>query len=296
MNQYSKTISKVGLITIFWNVLLSIGKIIFGIMAKTSSLISDGIHSMSDVGTTVIVMIGAKISSKEADDNHPFGHERLESITSIILAMSLGATAFILGYQGIVAIIDFCSGKDIISNDFIYLALGGAIASIVIKFIMFLYSFNVAKRINSTSLKADSYHHLSDSFSSIGSVLGIIGIMIGGSWSILDPIASIIIALFILKVAFDIAKSSIDQVVDKSAPKEFEEEIMNLCKSCEEVKAINSLKTRQFGNRYYVELEIAVNASLTVKEGHDIAKKIHDELETKHSNIKHCMIHIDPYI
>lgn len=294
MDAYSKEIRKVGIVTIICNVLLSLIKVVAGILSSASSLISDGIHSASDVLSTVVVLIGAKLSSKSPDKEHPFGHERMESIASIILAMLLGGTSFLLGYRGIVSIINYSKGIVPTSSGFIYLALGSSIASIVVKFVMYLYTVRVAKKINSTSLKADSYHHLSDSLSSIGSVLGIVGLMIGGNWSILDPIASIIIALFILKVAFDIAKVSVNEVVDHSAPEEFEKEIRNITTSTRGVLNINSLKTRQFGNKFYVELEIAVDGSITVEKGHNIAKSVHDKIESNYSNIKHCMVHVDP--
>ncbi|MCQ2771882.1 MAG: cation diffusion facilitator family transporter [Bacilli bacterium] len=294
MDSYSKEIRKVGIVTIIWNVLLSLIKVVAGILSSASSLISDGIHSASDVLSTVVVLIGAKLSSKSPDKEHPFGHERMESIASIILAMLLGGTSFLLGYRGIVSIINYSKGIVPTSSGFIYLALGSSIASIVVKFVMYLYTVRVAKKINSTSLKADAYHHLSDSLSSIGSVLGIAGLMIGGNWSILDPIASIIIALFILKVAFDIAKAAVNEVVDHSAPEEFEKEIRNITTSTKGVLNINSLKTRQFGNKFYVELEIAVDGSITVEEGHNIAKSVHDKIESNFSNIKHCMVHVDP--
>lgn len=293
-NEFKKTVVKVGIITIIWNAVLSLAKLVAGFLSKSSSLISDSIHSASDVFSTIIVMIGAKMSSKAADKEHPFGHERMESIASIILAMLLGGTAVLLGYNGVLSIIDFCKGNIIEKNQFIYVALGCAILSIVIKGLMFVYTIKEAKKINSTSLKADAYHHLSDSLSSIGSALGAIGILIGGYFSILDPIASLIISLFILKVAIDIARDSINQVVDKSAPEEYEEEIKTLVSGYPGVLNVNSLKTRQFGNKYYIELAIEVDGNITVYEGHAIARGVHDMLESKYGNIKHCMIHVDP--
>ena len=184
-------------------------------------------------------MIGAKISTKKEDKGHPFGHERFESVASIILALLLFDTALILGYKGVLSIIDFANGKRLESTGFIYVALGCAIASIVIKFFMYLYTIINAKRINSPSLKADGYHHLSDSLSSIGSVVGIIGLIVGGNLELFDPIASILIALFIVKVSIDIFKDSINQLVDKAAPSDVEENIKNLVMTCEGVIAIN---------------------------------------------------------
>jgi len=292
---YKKTVLKVGIVTIIWNVILTLGKVIVGIIAKSSSLISDGVHSGSDVISTIIVMIGARLSTKKADKDHPYGHERIESIATIILALLLFATALLLGYQGVMSIIRFANGEKFEKTNIIWVAFGFAVASIIIKFWMFLYTKKAAKRINSTSLKADAYHHLSDSLSSIGSLLGIIGLIIGGNWAILDPIASIIISLFIIRVAYVIGKEGIDQVVDKTAPEEFQNMVKDITLKIEGVKKVNDLKTRQFGNKYYVDIEIAVDGSISVKEGHNIANKVHDALEHKFENIKHCMVHVDPF-
>ena len=294
--QYLKEINKVGITTIVFNILLSIVKVVGGILAASSSLISDGIHSASDVFSTIVVLIGAKISKKAPDKKHPFGHERFESIGSIVLAFILCATAIVLGYTGIKSIIAYTNGTVVLREvDFLtYLALGFAILSILVKGWMFIYTYRVAKRINSSILKADAFHHLTDSLSSFGSLLGIIGLIIGGMWSILDPIACIIIALFILKVGFDIAISAVNQVVDKAAPEEFENEVRKVISSFNEIVRVNSLKTRMFGNMYYIEIEIAVDDNLTVKEGHEIAQRLHDKIESEFKDIKHCMIHIDP--
>lgn len=292
--EFETTVMRVGVITIIGNALLTIAKVFAGLLSKSSSLISDGIHSASDVLSTVIVMIGAKLSSKKADKEHPFGHERIESISSIILAMLLAGTSLFLGYNGVSSIISFVNGEEIVGSEFTLVALICAASSIATKFLMFLYTISEAKRIKSTALRADSYHHLSDSLSSIGSVLGVIGMMIGGEFAILDPIASIIISLFILKVAFDIAKDGFDEVLDVSAGEEVEKEIRNIASSVDGVKGINSLKTRKFGNKIYVEIAIFVDENITVREGHDIAQKAHDLIEDNMSEVKHCMIHIDP--
>ena len=295
-DKYLKEINKVGFTTIILNLLLSICKVVGGILAASSSLISDGIHSASDVFSTIVVLIGAKVSKKAPDKKHPYGHERFESIGSIILSFILCATALVLGYTGIKSIIEYANGTQVVRTvDFLtYLALGFAILSILVKGWMFLYTYKVAKKINSSLLKADAFHHLTDSLSSFGSLLGIIGLIIGGMWSILDPIASIIIALFILKVGYDIAVSAVNQVVDKAAPEEFETKIREIISSFKEIVRVNSLKTRMFGNMYYLEIEIAIDDNLTVKEGHDIAKRLHDQIEEEFKEVKHCMIHIDP--
>ena len=297
-DKYLKEINKVGITTIILNILLSLCKVVGGILAFSSSLISDGIHSASDVFSTVVVLIGAKISKKAPDEKHPFGHERFESIGSIILSFILCATAIVLGYTGVKSIIEYVNNSTAVREvDFLtYLALGFAILSILVKGWMFIYTYRVAKKINSSILKADAFHHLTDSLSSFGSLLGIIGLIIGGMWSILDPVATVIIAIFILKVGFDIAISAVNQVVDKAAPQEFEDKVRNIISSFKEIVRVNSLKTRMFGNMYYLEIEIAIDDNLTVKEGHDIAKRLHDKIENEFEDVKHCMIHIDPDI
>ena len=295
-DNYTKTIKKVGITTIAGNVLLSICKVVGGILASSSSLVSDGIHSASDVLSTIVVLIGAKIASKAPDKQHPFGHERFESIASIILSFILCMTALLVGYTGVKSIIEYANGTYVAPpvNGLTYLALAFVILSIVVKGLMFVYTIHAAKQIRSSLLKADAYHHLSDSLSSFGSLLGIIGIMIGGMWSILDPIAAIIIAIFIFKVGVDISISAINQVVDRAAPEEFEKEITEIVTNFNGVLRMNSLKSRMFGNVYYVEIEIAVDDALTIKEAHEIAKELHDKIELEHNDIKHCMIHVDP--
>lgn len=292
--EFQKVVNKVGITTILWNLVLSVVKIIVGILASSAAMISDAVHSASDIFTTVIVMVGAKISSKESDSLHPYGHERFEPIASIFLALLLGITALGIGYSG---------GKNILSSDyllqtnnqFVILALGGAILSIVVKGVMFIYTNNAAKKINSNSLKADAWHHLSDSLSSIGSMLGIIGLMIGGGWQILDPIAAIVICIVILKVAFDIVKEAVNQLVDRSIPEELVEEIKSIAREMDGVIDICSFKSRQFSNKMFIDLEIYVDHSLSLIESNQISKRLHDELELRYPDLKHCTVWAKPY-
>lgn len=293
---YEKEIAKVGLVTILLNLILSISKIVVGIISKSTSLISDGIHSASDVLSTIVVIIGAKMAIKKADKDHPFGHERMESVALLILSLMLFVTCLILGYSGIENIIKFTKGEyDSQKGLVLYIALAFAVLSIITKGWMYFYTKNKAKKIKSETLGADAVHHLTDSISSIASAIGIIGLIIGGNINILDPIMTIVIALFILKVSFDIFKNGINELVDKAADQSFIEKISKDIINYPGVLKVNGLKSRMFGNKIYIELEIAVDDNLTVKEGHNIAKGVHDLLENKYDNIKHCMIHIDPY-
>ena len=295
-NEYKKEITKVGLITILLNFILTISKVIAGILAKSTSLISDGIHSASDVLSTIVVIIGAKMAKKQADKEHPFGHERMESVALVILALLLFLTAIMLGYGGVNSIILFAKGEYQYERGLlVYIALGFAITSIIVKGWMYFYTKKKAKILKSETLRADAIHHLTDSISSIASVLGILGLILGGNIVILDPIMTIVIALFIFKVSYDILMDGINELIDKAAPDEFVNELKKDIEEYPGVLEINSLKTRMFGNKVYIELEIAVLDSLSVKEGHDIALGLHDMLEDKYDNIKHCMVHIDPY-
>lgn len=211
-NERLKVGLKVSINTIIGNVVLSVLKLICGFVGTSSAMIADGIHSLSDVFTTIGVIIGLKLSSKKADKGHPYGHERIESITSLFLSVMLFIVAIGIGYSGV---------RNIVTENYKtpgILAALAAIISIVSKEAMYFYTIIYAKRINSTSLKADAWHHRSDSLSSIGALIGIIGARVG--YPVLDPLVAIIICIIIIKVAYDICRQSIDQLIDASASDE----------------------------------------------------------------------------
>lgn len=272
--------------TIGVNAVLGAIKVIAGIIASSNAMIADGIHSFSDVITTIGVIIGLKLSGKPDDKCHPYGHEKMESISSLFLAIMLFAVAIMIGYSGVKSII---LGQ--IKNPGI-LAVWAAILSIVVKEWMYFYTMKYAKKINSSSLKADAWHHRSDSLSSIGALVGIIGARMG--WPVLDSVAAIIICVVIIKVAYDVLKQSINQLIDASADEEIISDINEKINNIEGIRHIDSVKTRQHANRVYVDVEVSVDSKLTVEEGHEIAMNIHEDVE-KNENIKHCMVHINPY-
>lgn len=290
---FAQTVKRVGITTIIWNVLLSVVKMIAGILAKSSAMVSDAVHSASDIFTTLIVMIGAKMSSKASDSNHEYGHERFEPIASVFLAVMLAVTAIGIGYSGVKSIIDgsYAQGD---RGAFVYLALGGAILSIVVKGVMFLYTNKAAGRIRSNSLKADAWHHLSDSLSSVGSMLGIVGLIVGKGWQIMDPIAAIVICLVILKVVFDILKEAVDQLVDKSIPDDLAKEILDVIGEQDGVIDVLSFKSRQFSSKMYLDIEISVSATLSLVEADRIAEGLHTTLEKRYPDLKHCTIWAKP--
>lgn len=277
---------KVSFVTIIVNFILSGIKLLAGIFGRSSAMISDAVHSISDVVSTIIVIVGLKLSSKESDSKHQYGHERFESVATLILAFLLFVTGCIIGFDGI---------KNIINNDFkipTYFAFFSAILSIGVKEWMYWYTIKVAKRINSSALKADAWHHRSDAISSVGSLIGIGFSMIGLVY--MDIIASIIIALFIIKIAIDIFIESINKMLDSSCDEDTIKKIEKVVLKTKGVIGIESLKTRMFGNKIYIDIEVSANKDITFLESHEIAHKVHDNVEKKIENVKHCMVHINP--
>lgn len=276
---------KVSKITMFGNIVLSVIKLLIGFLGKSTAMIADGIHSLSDVITTVGVIVGFNLSSKPADKEHQYGHEKIESIVSLFLAIILFLVAIGIGFSGIKTI--FYSKYSIPEA----IAILGAILSIVAKEWMYWYTIKYAKKLNSPSLKADAWHHRSDSLSSIGALVGIVGAKLG--LPLLDPLAALVISLVIVKVSYDILKQSIYQLIDHCANDAIISDIKSKIKNIEGVNNIDLLKTRLHANKIYVDVEISVDKSLTVEEGHSIAANVHRTIE-KDKQIKHCMVHVNP--
>ena len=277
--------------SIYGNLLISIAKFLAGVIGHSSAMISDAIHSASDVFSTIVVMIGVKIGGKESDKNHQYGHERLESVASLILALTLAVTGCGIGYGGLKTIIAGSEGASIQVPT--ALPLAAAILSIVAKEGMYWYTMRAAVQINSGALKADAWHHRSDALSSVGSLVGLGGAMLG--YPILDPIASVIICVFILKAAFDIFRDAIGKMTDEACDDRMVEAVKALVVRQQGVLALDDIKTRMFGNKAYVDIEIAVDGNLLLKEAHNIAEKVHDEVEHNFPEVKHCMVHVNPY-
>lgn len=278
---------KVSIYTIIINMVLSLIKIAAGFLGQSSAMIADGIHTASDVMTTVIVIFGLSIASKEADKEHPYGHEKFESAMAKLISILLFATGLYIGYQGILVLI---------KGDFLRpgpIALVAAGLSIIAKEFMYRYTIVTARKIESTSMAADAWHHRSDALTSIGTFVGILGARFGLPF--LDPLAAIIVSVFVMKVGVDLYLKSMDELVDRSAEPQTVEDIRAFILSVEGVEEIRDLKTRVFGNGIYVDLEIAVDANLSVKTGHTIAENVHDTIETNVPSVKHCMVHVEPF-
>ena len=290
-----KTAVKTSVVTIIINALLTVFKLLAGIFSMSYALISDAIHSASDVFSTIIVIIGVKISAKKADKRHPFGHERFECVAAILLAAVLFATGAWIGYSGIVSIING-SYKSLDYGNFSpagIAALVAAAVSIVVKEGMFWYTIRAAKKVNSSALRADAWHHRSDALSSIGSLIGIIGAMCGVP--VLDPIACLVICAFIVKAAIQIFIDAIKKMTDEACDEGTEEEIRVFISSCEGVRKVDSLLTRKFGNRIYVIAEIACDCDLPLHVAHEYAEAVHRGIEESFPLVKHVTVHVNPY-
>lgn len=288
-NDFQKTANKVSIVTIIGNVVLSVIKLLAGIIAHSNAMISDAIHSASDVFSTFVVIIGIKLSSKEPDKEHPYGHERLECVAAIILSMVLFITGLGIGLEAL---------KNILHGNYSdlqipgILALIAAIVSIVSKEAMYWYTRYYAKKIDSSALMADAWHHRSDAFSSIGALIGIGGARLG--FPVMDSIASMVIFVFIINAAFQIFKDAMDKMVDHSCDDETEKQIYDCVMKNENVMGIDMLQTRIFGNKIYVDVEIQVNASYTLQVAHNIAEAVHEDIEENFPKVKHIMVHVNP--
>ena len=287
--EFQTIANRVSFITIIENAALSLVKLLAGIIAHSGAMISDAVHSASDVFSTIVVLIGIKLASKEADKEHPYGHERLECVAAILLSVVLFITGLGIGADAL---------KKITSGNYSelqtpgVLALAAAIISIAAKEGMYWYTRHYAKKIDSSALMADAWHHRSDAFSSIGALIGIAGARMG--FPVMDPIASLVIFVFIAKAAFDIFKDAMNKMVDHSCDEETEKAIYDCVMRNDRVMGIDLLHTRVFGNKIYVDVEISADGSYTLREAHHIAEEVHNEIEQTFPKVKHIMVHVNP--
>lgn len=278
---------KVSVVSIVVNVILSALKFAAGIIAHSGAMISDSVHSLSDVLSTFVVIAGMKMSGKSNDAEHPYGHERMECVAAIILSVMLGLVGAGIGYSGVV---------NIISKKFLetpgMAALFAAIISIAVKEWMYWYTRGTAKKLGSDALMADAWHHRSDALSSVGSFIGIGGAMLG--FKVLDSVASVIICVFILKAAVNIFMGAVNKMIDRACDPETVRKIREIILSHDEIETLDLLKTRMFGAKIFVDVEFSLDGELTLKYAHSIADKIHDEIEEQVPEVKHCMVHVNP--
>ena len=278
--QHEKIAVNVSTVTIIINLVLAGFKFVAGFVAHSGAMISDAVHSASDVLATFIVILGVKLAGRDADRDHPYGHERLECVAALILGVILAATGFGIGLSGIRKI---TGGEELLIPG--TLALIAAAVSIVVKEAMFWYTWLAAKKIDSSALKAEAWHHRSDALSSVGSFAGILGARLG--FPALDPVASVVICLFILKAAWDILADALGKMTDHACPPALVQEMAESVLSQPGVLGLDTLNTRLFGDRVYVDVEIRADGDLPLKV-------THATLEQTFPQVKHCMVHVNP--
>ena len=289
-NENKKLVMKISIGSIVVNILLSVFKAIAGIFAHSGAMISDAVHSASDVFSTFIVIYGYNASQKKSDKEHPYGHERMECVAAIVLATLLIVVGLGIGMTGVEKIRAGVAGE--LSAPGV-LALWAAVISIVVKEGMFWITRWGAKKVDSDALMADAWHHRTDALSSIGSFVGILGARLG--IPVLDPIASLVICIFILKAAIDIFNDAMEKMVDHACDADTVNEIKNVVLADEDVLGLDMIRTRMFGPKIYVDIDIALPGDMTLLESHRIAERVHDRLEKDFPKIKHCMVHVNPW-
>lgn len=287
--QFEKEAMKVSTVSIVVNVLLSLFKLLAGVIAHSGAMISDAIHSASDVFSTIIVMVGIHLAGRKSDKEHPYGHERMECVAAIVLATVLAVTGLGIGWSAIQSIAKESTGVVVVPG---VLALVAAVVSILTKEGMYWYTRFQAKKIDSSALMADAWHHRSDALSSVGALVGIAASRMG--YPLMDPLASLVICFFIEKAALDIFKDAIDKMVDKACDEQTEQAIRECASKQEGVVRVDMLKTRVFGNKIYVDIEIGADGNETLREAHAVAEEVHNRIENEFPKVKHIMVHVNP--
>lgn len=279
----------VSYVNIMMNLILCVGKFIAGILGHSGAMISDAVHSASDVFSTVIALFGMVLSGRTADADHQYGHEKQEYIATLFLAFLLFFTGLSIGYRGL---------DTILGNKFQHLpaptmlALGAAVCSIAAKECMFRYTKKAAAAENSGALMAAAWDNRSDALSSIGALVGIVGSMLG--YPMLDPLASLVIAWLIIKAAWEIFSDASNKLVDHAAAQTTIDAMRQHVLLQPGVRGIDSIRTRLFGSRIYVDIDISADGNLPLFEAHKIAQEVHDTVEQHFPEVKHCMVHVNP--
>lgn len=293
VNNRKQDIYKVTIWGSIVNFMLLIFKFVSGILGHSSAMIADAIHSLSDFVTDIIVLFFVRISSKPADISHKYGHGKFETLATSFIGFALlvvGVGIFVEGVGNIIAVI---KGKTLQAPGVI--ALVAAIISIISKELIYQYTIYCGKKLNSQAVIANAWHHRSDAFSSIGTLIGIAGaIFLGEKWRVLDPIAAVIVSLFILKVAIDILKNSLEELMEHSLSDAEEDEIMRIILSIDGVKSPHHLRTRRIGNRVAIEVHIRMNGDMTLTKAHQITTEVEQQLKLRFGENAHIGIHTEP--
>ena len=289
----NKEIYKVTMVGGVVNVILLLFKFVAGILGHSAAMVADAVHSLSDFVTDVIVIVFVHISGKPKDKSHDYGHGEYETLAMTIIGLALLAVAIGIVYSGLMKIIDWMSGHELQAPGM--LALWAALLSVVLKEGVYRYSMREARKLQSQAVEANAWHHRSDALSSIGTAIGIGGaIFLEQRWTVLDPIASVVVGLFIIKVAIFLLRDGIGDLMEQSLPDEVETEILQLAASVDGVCEPHDLRTRRIGNHYAIELHILMDGNITLCEAHDKASEVEDLLRQHYGNDTHIAVHVEP--
>lgn len=288
-----KEIYKVTLVGSVVNIILLLLKFLAGILGRSSAMIADAVHSLSDFVTDIIVLVFVKISNKPKDQTHDYGHGKFETLALTLIGVALMAVAIGIVVKGALKIAAWANGESLEAPEMI--AFWAAILSIVMKEAVYRYSIIKARKLNSKAVEANAWHHRSDALSSIGTAVGIGGaVFLGPRWTILDPIASVVVGAFIIKVAFDLLKNGFGDLMEQSLPDSVENEILELVATVPGVSDPHNLKTRRIGNHYAIELHIRMDGRITLNEAHDKASEVEQLLRQRYGEETHVAVHAEP--
>ena len=275
------------------NVVLLLFKFVAGIVGHSAAMVADAVHSLSDFVTDVIVLVFVHISGKPKDKSHDYGHGKFETLAMTVIGLALLVVAVGIVYSGMTKIIDWANGTDLEAPGM--LALWAALLSIVLKEGVYRYSMVKARELNSQAVEANAWHHRSDALSSLGTAIGIGGaIFLGKRWTILDPIASVVVGMFIVKVAIDLLRRGIGDLMEQSLPDAVEEEMLQMVGAIPGVVEPHNLRTRRIGNHYAIELHIRMDGDISLRESHDKASEVEDMLRNRYGEDTHVAVHVEP--
>lgn len=288
-----REIQKVTLVGSAGNIALMIFKFIAGFVGHSSAMIADAVHSLSDFVTDIIVLVFVSVSAKPQDRSHDYGHGKFETIATLFIGLALIAAAIGIIVSGVMALIDWAGGADLKAPGL--LALWAALLSIVVKEVLYQYTVYKGKRLNSQAVVANAWHHRSDAFSSIAAAIGIGGsILLGDRWTVLDPIASIVVGLFLVNVAMGLLRTSISELTDGSLPQETEQEIEDIITSFPEISEPHNMRTRRIGNHIAIEAHIRMDGNMPLRDVHNITSQVEHRLKERFGNETHITLHMEP--
>ena len=289
-----KKVYRVTLLGSVVNLLLLVFKFVAGVLGHSAAMIADAVHSLSDFVTDLIVIVFVKISSKPEDADHAYGHGKYETLASCIIGLALIVVGVMMGYNAMVKIVDVVkNGTELASPGII--ALAAAVLSIVLKEWMFHLTRKVAREVDSPAVEANAWHHRSDALSSVGTAIGIGGaVLLGSKWAVLDPIAALVVSVFIVVQAAKILSDAIGQLMEKSLPRDVEQRICEIVYEEEGTSDIHHLRTRKIGSQISIELHVRMNGYLTLREVHDKSIAIGKRLRAAFGDSTYINLHVEP--